>query len=191
MTADRKAALMEYAQALQAEIEAFAEAMFGMPSSTPSTADIYGDTHLALLRLEIAARLYGQSGAMLTVTRWERMKQDQAQAQRAALKAEVPPPPEGGVTVASFAEGVQRPTPAQRSEQAQAKDEAFMTAWVKLVDDSAQRKLSEETFRALIADGIVKRAAPEGGLADKLKAIYSERVKETLLSKAKEAGWRP
>src|SRR3990167_3499814 len=186
MTADRKAALMEYAMALQGELDTFTDAMFGPAANVPAD-DLWTAADLMLKRLEVAARLYISSGAMLTVTRWQKLKNDQVEAQRAALKAEASPiPSEGGAALLEPA----RQTPAERMAHADQKDEAFMAAWVKLVDDATERKLSEQTFRALIADGIVKKAAPDGGLADKLKAIYSERVKETLLSKAKEAGWR-
>ena len=191
MTAERKAALMEYAVALQGEIDAFTDAMFGPAEKLDTGNDVWSAADLLLKRLDIASRLYVSSGAMLTVTRWQTQLKTQADAQRAALKAEASPiPSEGGAALLEPAAPA-RQTPAERMAHADQKDDAFMASWVKLVDDATERKLSEQTFRALIADGIVKKAAPDGGLADKLKAIYSERVKETLLSKAKEAGWRP
>jgi len=188
MTAERKAALMEYAMALQGEIDAFTDAMFGPAEKLDTGNDVWSAADLLLKRLDIASRLYVSSGAMLTVTRWQTQLKTQADAQRAALKAEASPiPSEGGAAILEPA----RTTPAEKMAHADRQDAVFMESWTKLVDDATERKLSEQTFRALIADGIVKKAAPDGGLADKLKAIYSERVKETLLSKAKEAGWRP
>ena len=181
MTADRKAALMEYAQAVQGELDAFTEAMFG-PSNNVKVEDPWTAADLLLRRLEVAARIYISSGAMLTVRRWEADKMAQVQAQRAALKAEASPniPSEGGAVIS--------PTPAAAFEAQQLPDAKLQDAYSKLIAATEAKALSMESFKAVA--GLLRKNKVTGFfIPDQLKAVRSDRLKNDLVAAAETGGW--
>ena len=182
MPADRKAALMEYAQAVQAELDAFTEAMFG-PSNNVKVEDPWTAADLLLRRLEVAARIYISSGAMLTVRRWEADKMQQVQAQRAALKAEASPniPSEGGAVLYT-------PTPAAAFEAQQLPDAKLQDAYSKLIAATEAKALSMESFKAVA--GLLRKNKVTGFfIPDQLKAVRSDRLKNDLIAAAETGGW--
>ena len=184
MTADRKAALMEYALALGGELDAFGEALLGLPSVEEAT-----DSALRMMRLETAARLYISSGAMLTVRRWEADKLAQVQAQRAALKAEASPiPSEGGAVTARAAEDAPAHVRAAAFEAGTLPDARLQDAYSKLIAAADAKALSTEVFRAVA--GMLRKNKVDGFFfADQLKKVKSDRLKNDLLAEAEKGGW--